>query len=484
MKNRKLTKSIAALVAVAVMATTTFAEDFEPEFVGGYPTEETAKAMFEEYDYQAAVQFYVWGYAYLNGMGFDKGLTKLGGDENSVFIFDKRVQPKHQIMTANSEVIYVWTRFMDVSKGPIVLEVPPRVMGHLYDVGMRAYCDLGAIGPDRGKGGKYLLVSKDYKGEEPEGYFVVRPEYSNLILLGARTFPTREGSVEKAVEHAKGFKRYYYNERDNQQEQSYVFAGNRPYSQEWPRDERAFEWLAEIFNKDRVPESAKAHLGNMRKLGIEVGKSFNPDARAKKILKRAAKTGEAMILSMAFGQRDEKQDRVYDNRQYMAAFPNKNTKFMLENYEEVEERARGWHELVGNFVFDLLGAPAGKGQFSMVNYNDANGDHLMGEHTYRLRVPADVPVNNFWQVPVYSVLTRAMIDTDQGRYAFTSHEEFIRNEDGSVDLYFGPKAPKGFEKNWVKTIPGQGWFTLPRLYGALQPVLDKTWRWNDIEKIK
>jgi hypothetical protein len=458
---------------------------FEPEYIGGYPTKETADAMFEEYDYQAAVQFYIWAYAYLNGMGFDKGLAKLGGDSESVYIFDKRAQSQHQIMTANSEVIYVWTRFMDVSKGPIVLEVPPRCLGHFYDVGMRSYSDLGAIGPDRGKGGKYLLVSKDYNGELPEGYFVVRPEYSNLILLGARAFPTKEGSEEKAVELAKGFKRYYYSELDKQQEPNHVFVGNRSFSQEWPRDERAFEWFAEIFNKDRVPETAKAHLGNMRNLGIEVGKPFNPDDRAKKILKRAAKTGEAVILSMAFGQRDEEQDRVYDNRQYMAAFPNQHNHFMMENYEEVEERARGWHELVGNFVFDLLGAPAGKGQIAMVNYNDANGDHLMGEHTYHLHVSADVPVNNFWQVPVYSVLTRSMIITDQGSYAFTSTDEFNRNEDGSLDLYFGPKLPEGIsEKNWVKTIPGEGWFTLPRLYGALQPVLDKTWRWNDIEKIK
>lgn len=455
---------------------------FEPQYEGGYPTKATAAAMFEEYDYQAATQFYVWAYAYLNGMGFEKGLARLGGDERSVFIFDKRVQPKHQIMTANSEVIYSWTRFMDVSKGPIVFEVPARYMGHLYDVGMRAYSDLGAIGRDLGKGGKYLLVSKDFKGEVPEGYFLVRAEYSNLIMLGGRTFPTIEGSEEKATELAKGVKWYYYSERDNQPEQTYVFAGNRPFSQEWPRDERAFEWLAEVFNRDRVPESGKAHIGNMRRLGIEVGKPFNPDARAKKILKRAAKTGEAMVLTMAFGQRDDVQDRIYDDRQFVKVFANKSPQFMQDNYEEVEERARGWHELVGNFVFDVLNTPVGKGQFSIVTYNDANGDHLMGEHTYRLHVPAEVPVANFWQVPVYSVKTRAMIDTDQGRYTFTGYEDFSRNKDGSIDLYFGPKAPVGFEKNWIKTIPGEGWFTLPRLYGPLQPILDKTWRWNDIER--
>ena len=456
---------------------------FEPQYEGGYPTKATAAAMFEEYDYQAATQFYVWAYAYLNNLGFEKGLSKLGGDERSIYIFNKRVQPKHQIMTANSEVIYNWSRFMDVSKGPVVLEVPSRVMGHLWDAGMRAYSDLGAIGPDRGKGGKYFLVSKDYQGEVPEGHFLVRAEYSNLIVMAVRTFPTREGSAEKATEHAKGISWHYYNERDNRPETNYVLVGDRPFSQEWPRDERAFEWLAEIFNRDMVPDIGKAHMGNMRRLGLEKGKPFNPDARAQKILKRAAKTGEAMVLSMAFGQRSEMQDRIYGDRQYVGAFANKSPQFMQTYYEEVEERARGWHELVGNFVFDVLKTPVGKGQFSMVGYNDANGDHFMGEHSYRLHVPAEVPVVNFWQIPVYSVSTRAMIDTDQGRYTFTGHDDFTRNKDGSVELYFGPKAPKGFEKNWIKTIPGEGWFTLPRLYGPLQPILDKTWRWNDIERI-
>ena len=58
-----------------------------------------------------------------------------------------------------------------------------------------------------------------------------------------------------------------------------------------------------------------------------------------------------------------------------------------------------------------------------------------------------------------------------------------KNDDGSVDLYFSPEAPEGFEKNWIKTKPGEGWFTLPRLYAPLEPILNKTWRWNDIEKI-
>jgi hypothetical protein len=95
-----------------------------------------------------------------------------------------------------------------------------------------------------------------------------------------------------------------------------------------------------------------------------------------------------------------------------------------------------------------------------------------------------VPVKQFWQIPVYDVERRAMIDNGQ-RSTISGTDDLKRNADGSVDIYFAPKLPEGIsEKNWIKTKPGEGWFTLPRLYAPLEPILDKTWRWNDIEKIK
>jgi hypothetical protein len=56
------------------------------------------------------------------------------------------------------------------------------------------------------------------------------------------------------------------------------------------------------------------------------------------------------------------------------------------------------------------------------------------------------------------------------------------NDDGSVDIYFAPKAPEGLESNWVPT--GEDFFLLFRLYGPDQPLFDKTWVLNDVEKVK
>ena len=121
MNTTRLTQSILATITVAVLATTAAAQDFEPQYVGGYPTEDTAQAAFDEYDYQAATQFYIWGYAYLNSLGLEKGLFRLGGDERTIYLFDKRIQPQQGLITPNDEVVYVVTPYIDLSKGPVCL---------------------------------------------------------------------------------------------------------------------------------------------------------------------------------------------------------------------------------------------------------------------------------------------------------------------------------------------------------------------------
>ena len=454
---------------------------FEPQYMGGYPTEDTARAAFEEYDYQAATQFYVWGYAYLNSLGYEKGLQRLGGDERTIYLFDKRIQPQQGLITPNDEVVYVLTPYIDLSKGPIVYEAPPRTRGHMWDLGMRAYTDFGDIGPDGGKGGKYLIYSTDFKGELPEGYFNVPVEHSHFVSPAIRAFPASEGSLEAAVKHGSTARWYYLSEANDPPENPIFLIGERPYSQEWPKDIKAFEWLAEAFNRDKVPAAGLAHLGNMRRLGFEKGKPFSPDERAQKILARAAKMAEAVVLSMAFSPRTPP---VYENRKYEQPFSNVSPIFLLENHEEVESRAAGWHQLIGNFVVRVPAKP-GTGQYNMSAYKDADGDYLIGSNTYRLHVPADVPVTQFWQIPVYEVRTRALIQNEQGRTSLAGNREMAANDDGSFDLWFAPELPEGVPKsNWVQTIPDEGWFTLPRLYAPLEPILKKEWRWNDIERVK
>jgi hypothetical protein len=116
---------------------------------------------------------------------------------------------------------------------------------------------------------------------------------------------------------------------------------------------------------------------------------------------------------------------------------------------------------------------------------DVQGDAFDGAKTYRLNIPADVPAADFWSLVVYDTQTRSELQTSNPFPNLNNkRNELTENPDGSVDVYFGPRAPKGKEKNWIETVPGKSWFVILRLYGPLEPWFDKTWRPSDIELLE
>jgi hypothetical protein len=100
-------------------------------------------------------------------------------------------------------------------------------------------------------------------------------------------------------------------------------------------------------------------------------------------------------------------------------------------------------------------------------------------------LPPKAPAKNFWSFVVYDPQTRSELQTDAQFPSLSSQSPGIAvNNDGSVDVYFGPTAPTGSEKNWIQTVPGKGWNVIMRLYGPLEPWFDKTWRPGEIESMQ
>ena len=485
MKTKTLAQSILAIISIAVLATAAMAQ--EDGFVAGYPTDKKAQELFDEFDYQAAVQAYIWATPMLNSLGLNEAMQRDVGmkpGELATAIHSKRQLPHQTVMTANDEVVYTWSQLINTAEtGPVVVETPKGGLGFAVDLFMRPLEDFGSLGPDKGEGGKFLFLPVGYDGDVPEGYFPVRLKYSNHFWFIFRTFPNNPGmTLEKAVELAKQVKAYPLEGPGAGKRGRVLLIGDGPFNQDWPKDEKAFEWIARGINMDRPAAMSLSTLGNLRRLGIEKGKPFEPDPRAQAILARAAKTGWDMVRAMAFNNRFDGA-RVYDDRQWEKIAHYTSPWFLPGNYEEVEERAGGWYQLVGNSANIAPSAP-GTGVFYSVTYKDADGDMLDGAATYKLTMPAKVPVKQFWQIPVYSNKTRSLINAEQKRPTRSSTDELLVNDDGSVDVYFGPTAPEGREQNWIQTIPGEGWFVLLRLYGPLEPILEKTWKPNDIEKVK
>jgi hypothetical protein len=115
---------------------------------------------------------------------------------------------------------------------------------------------------------------------------------------------------------------------------------------------------------------------------------------------------------------------------------------------------------------------------------DKNGESLKGDQSYVMRVEADAPAELFWAITVYDTDTRGLMNTSQQKAEIGSaHGTTQVNEDGSTYVFVGPEAPKGWESNWVKSVPGQGWFPYLRLYFPTAPYFDQSWPMPAIEPV-
>jgi len=448
-------------------------------FSGGYPSEEMSTALYNEMDYQRAVQAYIWATPLVNSVAFQKAFVDAGGSvsEPSLLIFDKHVGPKQIIMTANSEVIYAFSVVDLVKTGPVVMEVPAGMPGGLWDMWERGLEDIG-LGRSV-HGGKFMLLAPGSAQEIPADYIPVRSS-TNRVLLAARGILKPGESSEPFVKLASSIKLYTLAEKDRPTK--IVLNDGKPFDSDWPKDVRYFDYVANGLSDAVIEPQDKLMYAMLEPLGIAPGKPFQPDERQKQILARAAETGHAMVANLAFANRFP-SSRVWDDRMWERSILTKTPNNELPTRIELDERAQGWYQLVGNGVFPYFAKPeAGSGQWYASTFRDGTGAFLNGANTYKLSLASSPPAERFWSITIYDNRTRSMIDTDQQRAGLSSYSDLKSNANGSIDLYFGPSAPAGMESNWIKTIRGQGFFAMFRLYNPLEPVFDGTWKPTDLQK--
>jgi hypothetical protein len=376
------------------------------------------------------------------------------------------------ILTPNYTTPYVGA-FADLDKtGPWVLELPKATLaGMILDSWQRSLTDLGVVGPDKGKGGKYLILGPDDEDISPEGFNVVRSR-TRGVFMGIRIID--KDNVDKIISQLKS---YPYGKEEAAR--PVIPAGDREWSQMPPRGIEYWERLGAVLSKEEVEERDRFILAQLRPLGIEHGKPFRPDERQKKILTEAARVGEMMAKANTYTRRFEKP--MWEGARWKDIL-SVNINQREGNHEQLDERAAYFYEAVVISEAMRTTTP-GVGQRYIAEYQDKDGDWLIGDNAYRLRVPANPPVNQFWSVTVYDETTRQMLVNETEVIDKSTRSEGLKtNADGSVDIYFGPKPPKGFENNWIQTIPGKGWFPLFRFYGPTEPFFDKSWKLSDIEK--
>lgn len=447
-------------------------------FVDGFPETETTRTLFDNLDFQRAVQAFLLALPAVNQAANRKGMAQWGPPNVTVPIFEELMTPESLFLTANQNTPYTWI-WLDLRVGPLVVEVPPKVLGAIDDMWYRWVTDVGLTGPDQGAGGKYLLLPPGYEGHVPDGYFVVRPAtFSNWMPW--RSFLT-DGDPKPGVDLVKQFTRVYpLSEAGNPPAPNFVNVSHQPFSTLAPSDFSFWEHLNEVVQEEPTDSVDPVTLAFYAAIGIQKGKPFAPDERMRGILTEAAAVGDATTRAITFRMREPEAYYYPDSTTWRLPFIG-GYKFQTDGVYNMD--AAAYFTFLATGITPAMEAKTvGQGSQYAWACTDSSEEPLDGGRNYRLQLPPNVPVNNFWSVIVYDNQTRSMLQTDQPWPAVSSQKPDVStNPDGSTDIYFGPEPPSGKESNWIQTTPGKGWNVILRLYGALDPWFDKTWRPGEIE---
>ena len=489
------------------------------EFNDGAPTRETAERIYDHLDFVHGVEAFLGALPGASLAAVRRAYLATGIEDNSFAFFPELMDSASVFLTANCDTIYFWG-FLDLSDGPMVIDVPSiespsGVLGTIDDMWFRWVTDFGLPGPDRGQGGRYLMVGPGYDGPLPDSGFHVSHVRTTRATVIGRAFMIDNDPRLAAEAIRTGFRVAPYVPGAQGTAVGTFLAGEAPlravapvpetrfveatgksFNTVYPNDFGFWELVHELVQQEPPGASDPDLLGLLASVGIVHGKPFEPDARLRKILEEAVVVGNATARTVTFAARPEEGFAVYPDSAWESAlfvggyeFLDPPPQITADGVVATESDGARKLDSRTNFFYMATGiTPAmcmrltGIGSQYIYAMRDSQGEYLDGARDYRLTLPADVPESRFWSVILYDRQTRSMLQTDQHLPRLGSQSGAVEtNADGSTDIYFGPTAPSGKESNWLQTIPGKGWWTILRLYNPLQPFFDKTWRPSEIE---
>jgi hypothetical protein len=492
------------------------------DFANGVPTPETAQKTYDILDFTQALSAYNNSFRGASALAIVKGFEGIGAAPGNVVIFEKFMDSNSLFLTANADTVYYLTG-LDLSKGPVVVEQPPGAVGTINDMWFSWIIDIGGPGPDRGLGGKYLIVGPGYDGPLPEGGYFIAHSRTNFALYAARAYLV-DGKPEPAVENIKATMKVYPYQpgafgtsiaqalegsvkiaaEPKVPETKFIDGSGMKFNTVPPSDFGFWEMINENLQSQPATSYDVELAGELAANGIVHGKPFAPDERMKKILTDAAAFGNATGRALNWRYAKQHPDwAYYDGSQWGTMLWQGGANFetpppLFEDGMFKPLPPTGARTLDSRTAFYYgytLDSPGmimripGVGSQYLMSFADTEGTPFDGARTYKVVLPPKVPAEAFWSLTLYDNQTRSMLQTPQ-MYPRAGSQNYPSPAaepaaDGTTTIWFGPTQPEGVARgNWIQTMPGKGWFTILRLYSPLPTFFDKSWRIGEIEAVK
>lgn len=490
------------------------------EFNNGAPTDATAEKVFDNLDSTYAYRVFMDNLRGVSIAALHKGMRDVGVKDGEVLIFSELMDANSLFLTANCDTIYAMGA-LDLTKGPMVIETPPLFLGTVQDAWFNWVIDLGLPGPDRGKGGKYLIVPPGYKGALPEGTFNVAHAQTYTILWFGRSYLADGKDPKPVVEAIRNKLKVYPYEAGGLGTPIAEFLGGKaplapvkaPPATVFhegsgkvmntlpPNDWSFYEMLNDIVQREPATSHDAELMGPIAAIGIKKGQPFKPDARMKKILTDALALANASSRTLFMNPRHADwyyyPDSAWYNYLFLTGYefetpiPEITKEGVKVNpptgYRTMDARTAFFYGITGITPAMAMRLTGIGSQYLLANV-DADKKYFDGAKTYKVTLPKGVPAEKFWSLTLYDPETRSMLATPQQfpRAGSQSYPSPAATPDGngSITVYFSPEQPKGVARgNWIQTDPDKGWFLILRLYSPLEPFFTKSWRPGEIELV-
>lgn len=491
------------------------------EYKDGVPLPATVQKAYDYLDFTHALDVYLNTFQGVSTEALLEGFRAAGVQDNQILIFRDFMDAKSLFLTANADVVY-YVGILDLTKGPMVIETPPGALGTLDDMWFNWVIDFGAPGPDRGAGGRFLILPPGYDGSVPDGGLFVAHSATTRVLILGRSFIENDDPRPTAAEIERTLKIYPYvpgtygtsiadlltgKVRPGRPAEIkptvFVEGSGKAMNTIPPSDYGFYEMLDRLVQAEPVGAIDAERMGALAAIGIVKGKPFAPDERMRKILTEAAAAGAAMSRTLSYLPRESEGFAVYPGSSWsnslwlggytMETPPPLVTKEGIKPFpptgaKTLNARTGFFYYATGITPAMIMRLPDVGSQYLMA-FVDANKQPFDGAKTYKVTLPPNIPAAKFWSFTLYDNQTRSMLDTPQ-RFPRAGSQGYPspaaeKNADGSITVYFSPAQPNGVARgNWIQTIPGKGWNTILRLYSPMPSFFSKEWKPGEIELVK